>query len=144
MGRASLAYGLIGIGLFLGFGILLNLGSGPSVAGVVFSLLLVSLPVVAGIYLLRNPARRSLELEAARGWDSELLRLAEKRDGHLTVAEVVTYGDLDREAAERQLEGLCRQGFAEHTVSDDGVIVYRFQRILAAADKRKAKGVLED
>ena len=72
------------------------------------------------------------------------MRLAAKRHGSLTVAEVVAHADLDAASAERKLDDLCRRGLAEHRVTDDGDVVYRFQGAPDAEAKRSAKGVLDD
>jgi hypothetical protein len=44
-----------------------------------------------------------------QAWESKLLRLAARRDGSLSVAEVVAHADLDAVQAEARLDGMCWQ-----------------------------------
>src|SRR5687767_8223902 len=107
-------YLAVAVGIFMGVGVLLNLG-GPHGAGAL-ELTFLSFgvaPVAAGVWLLKEPGQQLALLAADRAWDSELLRLAERRDGTLSVAEVVTYADLDAPQAERRLDEMCRRGLCE-------------------------------
>jgi DNA-binding IclR family transcriptional regulator len=72
-----------------------------------------------------------------------LVRLAAERGGSLTVAEVAAVTDIELARAERLLDGLCRRGLAEHRIADDGSLVYRVRPLLGAAEKARAKGVLD-
>lgn len=136
--------------MLMGVGVLANAAAYaiPVVAATL--LLFVLLPVGTGFVLLRDPHRlsasesRLLEARARTAWDAELMRLAERRSGSLTVAEVVAHADLDAERAEQCLDDLCKRGIAEHRVTDGGEIVYRFRAAPSAADKLGAKGVLDD
>lgn len=133
----------IAVGAFMGFGILLNLGRGFGFAA--FSLALffcAALPVGIGVALVRGRPRRHLAADEA-AWSAELLRLARRQGGNLTVAEVVADVDLPPEEAERHLERLCLLGLAEHRVSESGVIVYRVAGLLTGREKRRAVGVLD-
>lgn len=138
-------YLALAVGWFMGVGVALNT-RGPHSAGVLlvsFALFSVG-PIAVGWWLLRSPANEAKALLAAeRAWESELLRLAERRAGSLSVAEVVTYADLDAVDAERRLDALCRRGLCEVRVTDDGVVVYRFEPPPTAAQKLAARGVLE-
>lgn len=136
----------IGFGIFMGIGVLANSGARHGIAALLFAFVVFcAIPVAFGALLLRgSSARRPLELEARRAWDSELMRLAARRHGSLTVAEVVAHADLDAESAERYLDDLCKRGLAEHRVTADGDVVYRFQSAPSAAAKQLAKDVLDD
>lgn len=138
-------YAAVAVGVFLGVGVLLNVSGPHSAASLVLSFVLFALgPMGVGVWLLRSPGQRALALPAAeRAWDSELLRLAARRDGHLSVAEVVAHADLDAADAERRLDALCRRGLCELGVTEHGVVVYRFAQLPSAADKVQARGVLE-
>ena len=135
----------IGFGAFMGLGVLLNLGQGHSVAGllVAFSAFAV-LPVALGLRALRSGKRPLLEAHARTAWDAELLRLAAKRGGSLTVTEVMAHADLDGEAAERCRADLCRRGLVDPRVTDDGQVVYHFEQAPTGDQKRLAKRVLDD
>jgi len=144
--RKTGGYVAIIFGVFMGVGVLAS-GSGKhGIGGFLFALFVFGIgPIVLGILLVTaGRGRRPSELEARRAWDSELMRLAAKRHGSLTVAEVVAHADLDAESAERHLDDLCKRGFAEHRVTDQGDVVYRFQGAPSAEAKRSAKDVLDD
>jgi hypothetical protein len=144
--RKTGGYVSILFGVFMGVGVLAG-GSGKHGAGAfLFALFVFGIaPIALGVLLVTaGRSRRPSELEARRAWDSELLRLAAKRHGSLTVREVVAHADLDAESAERHLDDLCKRGLAEHRVTDDGDVVYRFQEAPSAEAKRAAKGVLDD
>jgi hypothetical protein len=60
--------------------------------------------------------------------DSEkiVLRLAQRRQGVLTVAEVAANSTLSVEQAKATLDQLNLKGFNEMDVSDAGILVYKF------------------
>ena len=136
----------IGFGIFMGLGVLANTGGRHGFAALIFAFFVFCVvPVALGTLLLRGSgSRRPLELDARRAWDSELMRLAARRNGSLTVGEVVAHADLDAESAERYLDDLCKRGLAEHRVTADGDVVYRFQNAPSATAKRLARDVLDD
>lgn len=140
-----MGYAALGVAGFMLLGILMNLGRGFGFAAIALATAFcVVLPAAVGVRLLRPGAdRRKLE-QAERAWDGEFLRLAARRGGSLTVAEVMAHLDLGQEEAERRLDRFCATGLAEHRVSDEGIIVYRFQRMLGEAEKQRAVGVLDD
>lgn len=140
MGRKGGAYLAFTVAAFMGLGITLNLGDGHGVPAYGLAMLFcVVMPVGFGIMLLRSPQSRDRLLRAEQAWDSELLRLAERRGGSLTVSEVVAYADLAPSDAERRLEAFCSRGLAEHRISDEGVIVYRFEPMLNQEQKARAR-----
>lgn len=143
MTRRARGQALIVVGGFLGFGILLHLGEEYS--GLVYVVALAVfcvLPVALGFVTLRSRGKRTLTGEDG-AWEAELLRLAKQRGGSLTVAEAVAYCDLSRDEAEQRLDDLCKSGFAEVRVSQDGVLVYQFEGFLSLEQKSRAKGVLD-
>ena len=144
--RKTGGYVAIAFGVFMGVGVLANGGGGRGVGAFLFALVVFALaPIALGVLLVTaGRGRRPSELEARRAWDSELMRLAAKRHGSLTVAEVVAHADLDADSAERHLDDLCKRGFAEHRVTEDGDVVYRFQDAPSDHAKRSAKDVLDD
>ncbi|MDH5676550.1 MAG: hypothetical protein OEZ06_30810 [Myxococcales bacterium] len=144
MGRRSFGYLAIAVGSFMGLGIAMNLGEGHGAAAILTTLLFCTVaPIALGVSLLKGDRQQQLDARAERAWQSELLRLAERRGGSLTVAEVIAHADLPRDEAERRLDDLCKQGLAETRVSDGGVMVYRVEELLDEEEKRRAQGVLD-
>jgi len=143
----ALGVGLIGVGAFMGLGVLMNV-AGHGVLSLLFTLGLFSvLPIGLGVRLLKRrdlPARVQLRVDAEHAWESELMRLAERRDSALTVAEVVAHTDMEAARAEQLLDGLCKRGLAEVRVTEDGQLVYEFARAPSAVQKRRAEGVLDE
>jgi hypothetical protein len=143
--RKAGGYVSIAFGVFMGLGVLSNAGGTHGVGALLFGFaVFCAVPIAFGWVLLRDGRARPRALDARRAWDSELMRLAARRHGSLTVAEVVTHADLDAPAAEEYLDDLCRRGLAEHRVTDDGHVVYRFNEAPSADAKRSAKDVLDD
>lgn len=139
---AYLAFGVSG---FMLLGMLVTPGEGHGFSAKVLAFAFsVALPAMVGVLLLRRSPGGDRKKRAEAAWDGELLRLAERRGGSLTAAEVVAHADLSLPDAESRLEGLCARGLAEHRVSDEGVIVYRVQRLPSDAEKRAARGLLDD
>jgi hypothetical protein len=139
-------YLAVAVGLFFGLGVLLNLGGPHPVSALVLSFLLFgAAPVALGVWLLRPPAYLAARLPAAdQAWESELLRLAARRHGSLSVAEVVAHTDLDAAQAEMRLDAMCQRGLCELRVSDHGVVLYRFDEAPTAEHKRLAQGVFDE
>lgn len=135
----------VAVGIFMGVGVLLNLGGPHGAAALLLSFLLFSAaPLGAGVWLLRTGgvSRRALQ-SANQAWQSELLRLAARRDGSLSVAEVVAHADLDAAQAEQCLDDMCKRGLCELRVTEEGVVVYRFAPTPSAEHKHRAEDVLE-
>ncbi len=125
---------------------------GPMV--IVFTLLLtVGLPAAGGAALVYSHVKQRREqrdtlsgrkaLLRQRTLEAELLKLAERKGGKLTVVEVVSETAVDAEAAKAALESLTAQGFAQVELTDSGVIVYAFYDIQHLPDKSSSKGVLD-
>jgi hypothetical protein len=143
--RKVWGYVAIGFGLFMALGIAVA-GGDRDVATILAALGLFSaLPIGIGWRCLRTDVDKSaLALQAEHAWRSEILRLAERRGGGLTVAEVVAHADLDAGRAERVLDDLARRGLAEHRVTDDGEVFYRFEDAPTPEQKRNARGLLDE
>jgi hypothetical protein len=122
-------------GAFMGLGVLSTIGNGHAVAAVICAFLICSVVPIAGGVKMLGRARRSLE--------RDLLRLAEARQGNLTVHEVVLATGLEPVRCEQLLDGLCKKGLADYRVADEGEVVYRLRPALAASEKAKARGLLE-
>jgi hypothetical protein len=144
MARRSLGFLAIGVGVFMGLGIALNAGGGFGFAAYALAIgFCTLLPVGAGAALLRPTPGRRQARRAEQALGAELLRLAERRGGRLTVAEVMAWLDLSKGEAEGALERLCQQGLADYRVSASGVLVYHVAALIGADEKRLAEGVLD-
>jgi hypothetical protein len=127
----------------MGLGVLSTIGKGHAATAIAGAFVLCAVaPIGGGILALLHVRRRPPALEP-RDWEVELLRLAEQRNGSLTVQEVVIATGLEPGRSEALLDGLCRKGLAEYRVADEGVVVYRLRPALGPAQKAKARGVLE-
>ena len=135
--------GLLFISVFMLIGVLAGGGKdhGLFVDIFVFGLAVV-LPGVAGLTLLRQHLRRSLPSGAGgadalrrQTWESEILKLAERKGGRLTVVEVVADTVIGAEDAEETLGILVGRGMAEPEVTEGGLIVYRFPDVQLLKDK---------
>ncbi|HAS45175.1 MAG TPA: hypothetical protein DCS93_32125 [Microscillaceae bacterium] len=117
-------YALIGLGgaaMFLG---ITFTGLVPVIGGAVVAFL--------GVRKLMRPSR-SLPAANQRGQipsfemdDSMILRLAKRKGGKLTVAELARQTSLTNEQAKARLEQFHLKGKTELHVTDDGIIVYEF------------------
>jgi hypothetical protein len=115
----------------------------------IFALLItVALPAVGGIALLRGglgSGNRGRRLEQLRQQtiEAEILRLAVKEGGRLTVMEVATALALPQEAVKETLDALVTRDVADMAVTDAGVIVYTFHDAKHIGGKDSARGVLD-
>jgi len=136
---------LIVVGATMAFG--LAAVSGKHAVGALVGAFLFSsaAPFGAGLWLWRVARRRErAALDSGDRADGRrLLELARDRGGSLTAAEVLALTGIELARAERLLDGLCRQGLAEHRVAEDGTLVYRIRPLLSAQEKERARGVLE-
>jgi hypothetical protein len=110
----------------------------------------VLLPGSVGVNLIRQHLRRSLPSNAGgadalrrQTWESEILKLAERKGGKLTVVEVVADTIIGAQDAEETLGVLVGRGMAEPEVTEGGLIVYRFPDVQQLKDKGSSRGILE-
>jgi hypothetical protein len=139
---------LLSLFMLLGF---LNSSRPLSLPVAVFTLLVaVGIPAGTGGALLwsyfrgRLGFRRSRDELREQTYQSEILRLAERKGGKLTVVEVVSEAALDTGTAERLLQGFVVQGTADIEITDSGVLVYAFHDIQKLGEKSSSRDVLDD
>jgi hypothetical protein len=143
--------GLLFVAGFMTIGFLAG-GAADASAGARLAAMLISvgIPAVGGFALIRGHLQRTPRVGSGRAelrrltQSSEVLKLAERRGGRLTVVEVVAETALPAEAAEALLAEFVQQGLAEPEVTEAGLIVYRFGDIEQLRDKGKSRGLLED
>jgi len=145
---------LLMVATFMLIGVLAGGGHGHSFGINVFVFLLtVVFPGTTGLMLLRQHLRQLPASAAAPALaapapavapDHEILRLAERKSGRLTVVEVVAETTLPTvEAAEAAMTSLVERGLAEPQVTDSGLIVYAFPDIQRLKDKGTGRDVLD-
>lgn len=145
---ASVLCFIIGGLMLIGFFVNLEEKKGltkADVAGVIF---FGVLPLIAGIALLRSNyqnqkrAREARERALKEEKEGEIIRLAQRKKGKLTVTEVAAGTSLTLEEAEKILQEMVSRGYVGLKVTNSGILVYEFYEI-THGDKDSAKGILE-
>lgn len=152
MGQRILGTVLLLLALFMLVGFLRSGGVGGAARLVAFLIAVVA-PAAGGLYLWwsasasRSAAlaeqRRRRSLLTRRTLEAELLKLAERRGGKLTVVEGVAELAYDAETVEETLKDMAAQGLAEIEIAESGMLVYAFRDVRALHEKADAKGVLD-
>lgn len=149
MGKLLGGLGLLALALFMLLGFVRAEPNAGTAATMITFLLVVVLPAVSGLALLythrqqgHTVAQRKERLRQ-QTLEAEVLKVAARKGGKLTVVEVVGGMAVDTETAKRTLDALVTEGHAEVQFTDSGVIVYAFYDIQHLAEKRDAKGVLD-
>ena len=145
---------LIGGGILIAVSLFMLLGffnAGPmSTAVALFTFLLaVVLPAATGGALLRSHLREKGNFAQRREqlrlqtYESEILQLAQRKGGKLTVVEVAAETGLDAPTADAALQSLAQQGVADIEVTDSGVLVYAFYDIQKLPEKDSSRNILD-
>ena len=121
---------LLGVfGVVILAGVCIGMVEGTSkyslVTDVMLTILFGILPIVCGIRLYKR-IRQAVAKRTVEDSEKIVLKLAKKRRGALTVAEVTANSALTLEQAKDTLDQLNIKGFNEMDVSDAGIIVYKF------------------
>lgn len=118
-----------GFGLFIGFGAILNMiekSSESSLAGDIVGFMVLGLaPLIGGIWICARAKNKSL-LRQKDHLEDELLKLARKNSGLLTIEEVAMNTRLTLDEARKVLEQFASEGYVELEITDTGVLVYKF------------------
>ena len=129
-------------------GVFFVLGGAPTSIRSLVALFIASVPGAAGLTLLAR--HRSAGRIAARheeSWrqtrESEVIRLARRLGGKVTVLEVVADSAMGTEAAKETLDALVTGELADIEVTESGVLVYVFPDLQHLDEKDRAKGILE-
>lgn len=149
MSRTLAGTGLLVLALFMTWGFLRADVDAAAPATLAALLITVVLPTGAGLWLIagRGHARRREERTALlrrQTMESEVLRLAGRRGGRLTVVEVIGELALPAPEAKDVLDSLARRELAELEVTDSGVVVYAFHDVQKLHEKSRARGILDD
>jgi hypothetical protein len=109
----------------------------------------VLLPGAAGAAMIAGHMRGTSSLADRKDdlrrqtLEAELLRLAGRRNGKLTIVEAVGELAITPEEAKEALDALSLRGMAEFEVTDSGVVVYAFHDLRHLSEKADARGILE-
>jgi hypothetical protein len=75
--------------------------------------------------------------------EAELLRLAARHSGRITIVEAVSELAVTPEEAKEALDALAVRGLADFEVTESGVVVYVFHDLEHLGEKSESKGLLE-
>lgn len=149
MGRLLGGGALVALAAFMLLGFF-NLSQPLSFPVAALTLLVtVGVPGGAGAALLRahfrertraTGHRERLRLETHQ---AELVRLAARRGGRLTVVEAVAETALDSHTVEAALGALMEQGVADIEVTDSGLLVYTFPDVRNLPEKGSSRDILD-
>ena len=104
----------------------------PFLAKALTFLILVIFPGTGGTVLLfshfqaKGTFKRRVERLRRQTQQAEVLRVAEKRGGKVTIAAVVADTAMDADTVKETLMSLVTQGFADFDLIESGEIVYSF------------------
>lgn len=148
MNKATSGSLLIALSLFMLMG-MFNAHNLTFVSGLMAFLIAVALPGGAGSYLLFTHFQQNKQLvenKARMGLktlESEIIKMARRNQGRLTVMEVAVEFAIDKEVAEQALDSLAQQKYADYEVTDSGLLVYTFHELELLNDKSQSRR-LED
>ena len=143
---------LLMVSVFMAIGFLAGGAADQSLGVRIFAFLVSSgIPGVGGVALLRAHLKQRAALPAPNAvpalprerWTSELIKLAAKHGGRLTVVEAVAESSLTPEEVQQALDELCAQSVAELQMTESGLVVYAFRDLLLLGEKSNSKGLLE-
>ncbi|MGH1365709.1 MAG: hypothetical protein ACRBF0_19265 [Calditrichia bacterium] len=141
--------GLIAVALFMVLG-MFNMKSEPGFAVLVATFVIaVLIPAGFGFALIRSHQQGGKNLNKSRDTlrqktlEAEILNLAGKKNGKVTVVEVVREFAVETDAAKRALDSLHEQSMAEIELTESGVLVYAFHDIKHLSEKDSSRGVLD-
>ena len=129
---------LVAIGGFLLAGFVLNAADASfaiNAGDIVAALLLGVGPMVGGGLLIRSHTKTKQKALSARKKDEyarrekEIIRLAQKKAGRLSIPDIVAETSLNSDEADHIMQELTTKGYVDMQVTDSGVIVYEFYEI---------------
>ncbi len=128
---------LILFGLFMFSGAIINISRGTSSLAETIGLLLpfAVAPIAGGGLLIRShftAKRKALQDKQKvlqEQQEREIIRLAQKRSGRLTIPEIAADTSLSTSEAEDVMKEMTSKGYVDMQVTEAGVIVYEFYEI---------------
>jgi hypothetical protein len=120
---------------------------------VILILMFVLAPILTGAMLIRNnyASKKKKELElrkssiAAR--EKEILKLAKKKDGMLTIPEIVAETSMDAEQADEIMREFVIKQYVDMKITKDGSVIYEFFEFAREEDddpKRHRRSFTDD
>ena len=120
----------------IGLGILcydLFLFDRNAVGGTVVGATLATLGTL--LWILARQLDNAVGLIKYRRQQNQLLRLAQQRQGRLTVTEAATETGMTVQDAEQIMKDLADRGYVEIELTESGMMVYRFPEVLFSHEK---------
>ncbi len=84
-----------------------------------------------------------MKVALSKQLNTKVLKLAEQKEGKLTVVEVMMALDIDTPTAKDVLDKLAAQGLAEIEMTDSGILVYVFYDIQHLKDKNSSESIFD-
>lgn len=150
MVRIVIGVTLLLVASLMGIAFLSGSASAQPIGIQIFAAVISSVvPGLAGLALMRQGRRALRGVPDAAAVpiappEVQVVRLAARKSGRLTVVEVIAETSLGAEDAEAALAKVVEQGLAEPQVTDKGLIVYVFPDVEQLKDKKGARGLLEE
>lgn len=145
MNKATIGSLLWALALFMLMGFFNASVSG--VPALMAFLITIVLPAGGGSYLIYSHVQQRKQLTANKSHrglktlESEILKLAQRSGGKLTVLEVTTEFAIDQEQAEKALDNMALQKMADYQVTDSGLLVYTFNELNLLNEKSQARSI---
>ncbi len=123
------------IGLFMLFGFLATPKEFSLIVSLMYGLLLIAAPIAGGGLLIRShftakrKALQDTQKVLQEQQEREIIRLAQKKGGRLTIPEIAADTSLGTSEAEETMKEMTSKGYVDMQVTESGVIVYEFYEI---------------
>jgi len=123
---------LIFAGLFMLAGFFASTKPTTLPTDIVLILLFVLAPVVTGAMLIRSNyvLNKKKELESRRNIfasrEKEILKLAKKKDGELTIPEIVAETSMNADEADEIMREFVVKQYVDMKITNEGTVVYEF------------------
>lgn len=150
MGRLFGGIALVLVAAFMFIGFLAGGGAdNPLAARIAAFVIAVGIPGIAGGVMLYRHAKGvrmvggGTDQLRRQTHESEILKLAQRRGGKLTVVEVVADTSMSVPDAEQALASLVERGVGDVEVTDSGLMVYVFRDVQSLGEKGRSRGLLD-
>ena len=122
---------LIGFGMMMIAGMIINQGNGKSENSLVADLALAGIfgavPITLGIWIIRNDIHKKKQ-SLNNQTEVALLRKAQSQDGHITIAEAALTLAVSVTEAKTALDKMQSNGIFEIAITDDGTLIYQISQ----------------